>query len=241
MRRITPESRATVYTTLAAGPGVPARNRGQAVPVHHRPAPHRRRGRRPHRPGRAAPGIPRRPAPLLRVRARARPDVQRSNDDGEPSGTAGIPMLEALLKRETAPGVADLSDVTAVVVRYFGGILLGAGGLVRAYSESVSGGPGPRAARAAAPASDLLGRRCRTRRRAGWRTTCAPRATSWRKPAMRRRHCPEACAAGRSGGTGQGRGPRWPPCSAGSASLAARRNGMGRCPHRLIRRVPLAP
>lgn len=65
-------------------------------------------------------------------------DVQRSNDDGEPSGTAGIPMLEALLKRETLPGVADLSDVTAVVVRYFGGILLGAGGLVRAYSESVS-------------------------------------------------------------------------------------------------------
>ncbi|MDQ0756540.1 YigZ family protein [Arthrobacter sp. B3I4] len=64
--------------------------------------------------------------------------VQRSNDDGEPSGTAGIPMLEALLRRETAPGVADLSDVTAVVVRYFGGILLGAGGLVRAYSESVS-------------------------------------------------------------------------------------------------------
>lgn len=65
-------------------------------------------------------------------------DVQRSNDDGEPSGTAGTPMLEALLKRETAPGIADLSDVTAVVVRYFGGILLGAGGLVRAYSESVS-------------------------------------------------------------------------------------------------------
>jgi uncharacterized YigZ family protein len=64
--------------------------------------------------------------------------VQRSNDDGEPSGTAGAPMLEALLKRETAPGAADLSDVTAVVVRYFGGILLGAGGLVRAYSESVS-------------------------------------------------------------------------------------------------------
>ena len=64
--------------------------------------------------------------------------VQRSNDDGEPSGTAGGPMLEALLKRETAPGVADLSDVAAVVVRYFGGLLLGAGGLVRAYSESVS-------------------------------------------------------------------------------------------------------
>ena len=53
--------------------------------------------------------------------------IQRSNDDGEPSGTAGIPMLEALLKRETAPGAADLSDASAVVVRYFGGILLGAG------------------------------------------------------------------------------------------------------------------
>jgi uncharacterized YigZ family protein len=65
-------------------------------------------------------------------------DIQRSSDDGEPSGTAGIPMLEALAKRETIPGVADLSDVSAVVVRYFGGILLGAGGLVRAYSESVS-------------------------------------------------------------------------------------------------------
>ena len=47
-------------------------------------------------------------------------------------------MLEALIKREATPGVADLTDVSAVVVRYFGGILLGAGGLVRAYSESVS-------------------------------------------------------------------------------------------------------
>lgn len=64
--------------------------------------------------------------------------VQRSSDDGEPSGTAGIPMLEALLRRETRPGATDLSDVSVVVVRYFGGILLGAGGLVRAYSESVS-------------------------------------------------------------------------------------------------------
>jgi uncharacterized YigZ family protein len=64
--------------------------------------------------------------------------VQRSSDDGEPSGTAGIPMLEALIRRETTSGVTDLSDVSAVVVRYFGGILLGAGGLVRAYSESVS-------------------------------------------------------------------------------------------------------
>ncbi|MET3902895.1 YigZ family protein [Paenarthrobacter sp. 4246] len=66
--------------------------------------------------------------------------IQRSSDDGEPSGTAGIPMLEALVKRETSPRVTDLSDVSVVVVRYFGGILLGAGGLVRAYSESVSAG-----------------------------------------------------------------------------------------------------
>lgn len=66
--------------------------------------------------------------------------IQRSSDDGEPSGTAGIPMLEALIKRETSPRVTDLSDVSVVVVRYFGGILLGAGGLVRAYSESVSAG-----------------------------------------------------------------------------------------------------
>ncbi len=65
-------------------------------------------------------------------------EVQRSNDDGEPSGTAGLPMLEALTKRETFDGATDLSDITAVTVRYFGGILLGAGGLVRAYSESVS-------------------------------------------------------------------------------------------------------
>lgn len=64
--------------------------------------------------------------------------IQRSSDDGEPSGTAGAPMLEALTRRETAPRRADLSDVAVVVVRYFGGVLLGAGGLVRAYSESVS-------------------------------------------------------------------------------------------------------
>ncbi|PXA70633.1 IMPACT family protein [Cryobacterium arcticum] len=56
--------------------------------------------------------------------------VRRSNDDGEPSGTAGRPMLEALAGR----GVVDC---VAVVSRYFGGTLLGAGGLVRAYSEAV--------------------------------------------------------------------------------------------------------
>ena len=64
--------------------------------------------------------------------------ARRSSDDGEPSGTAGVPMLEALLKGAAVDGVADLSDAAAVVVRYFGGVLLGAGGLVRAYSESVS-------------------------------------------------------------------------------------------------------
>lgn len=65
--------------------------------------------------------------------------LQRSNDDGEPSGTAGAPMLEALtgFVRPGAAG-ADVSDTIAVVVRYFGGILLGTGGLVRAYSDSVT-------------------------------------------------------------------------------------------------------
>jgi len=57
--------------------------------------------------------------------------IQRSNDDGEPSGTAGIPMLEVLRKR-------NMEKICAITVRYFGGILLGAGGLIRAYSRSVS-------------------------------------------------------------------------------------------------------
>ena len=56
--------------------------------------------------------------------------LQRSNDDGEPSGTAGAPMLEVLRGRE-------VSDVVAVVTRWFGGTLLGAGGLVRAYGDAV--------------------------------------------------------------------------------------------------------
>lgn len=68
--------------------------------------------------------------------------IQRSSDDGEPSGTAGVPMLEAITQRQTGPDgepdMADLSDLCAVVVRWFGGTLLGAGGLVRAYSDSVS-------------------------------------------------------------------------------------------------------
>lgn len=63
--------------------------------------------------------------------------IQRANDDGEPSGTAGTPMLEALTKSAMPSGNEDLSDVVVVVVRWFGGTLLGAGGLVSAYSDSV--------------------------------------------------------------------------------------------------------
>ncbi|MGQ7787290.1 IMPACT family protein [Nesterenkonia sp. K-15-9-6] len=64
-------------------------------------------------------------------------ELRRGNDDGEPSGTAGAPMLEALTHATTMDGRQDLTDVTAVVVRWFGGTLLGAGGLVSAYSDSV--------------------------------------------------------------------------------------------------------
>lgn len=59
--------------------------------------------------------------------------IQKANDDGEPSGTAGVPMLEVLKKRE-------LKDTVVVVTRYFGGIKLGAGGLIRAYGGATSEG-----------------------------------------------------------------------------------------------------
>ncbi|MER3124225.1 YigZ family protein [Bacillus pumilus] len=57
--------------------------------------------------------------------------IQKANDDGEPSGTAGVPMLEVMKKRK-------MKDTVVVVTRYFGGIKLGAGGLIRAYGKSVS-------------------------------------------------------------------------------------------------------
>ena len=59
--------------------------------------------------------------------------IQKANDDGEPSGTAGVPMLEVLKKRE-------LKDTVVVVTRYFGGIKLGGGGLIRAYGKATSEG-----------------------------------------------------------------------------------------------------
>ena len=55
-------------------------------------------------------------------------NIKRYSDDGEPSGTAGMPMLDVIVKNE-------IVDVCVVVTRYFGGVLLGTGGLVRAYSQ----------------------------------------------------------------------------------------------------------
>ena len=60
-----------------------------------------------------------------------RGDKQKSNDDGEPGGTAGNPILEAIKKN-------SLTDCAIVVTRYFGGIKLGAGGLIRAYSHAAA-------------------------------------------------------------------------------------------------------
>lgn len=59
--------------------------------------------------------------------------IQRFSDDGEPQGTAGVPVLEVLSKGE-------ITDTLSIVVRYFGGTLLGAGGLIRAYSKSAHEG-----------------------------------------------------------------------------------------------------
>ncbi|WP_409302903.1 YigZ family protein [Peribacillus sp. SCS-155] len=62
-----------------------------------------------------------------------RDQIQKANDDGEPSGTAGVPILEVIKKK-------GLKDTAVVVTRYFGGIKLGAGGLIRAYSGATSEG-----------------------------------------------------------------------------------------------------
>jgi len=60
-------------------------------------------------------------------------NIQRYSDDGEPSGTAGVPVLEVIKKE-------GLQDIVVVVTRYFGGTLLGAGGLVRTYGKSAREG-----------------------------------------------------------------------------------------------------
>ena len=59
--------------------------------------------------------------------------IQKANDDGEPSGTAGVPMLEVLKKQ-------GLKDTVVVVTRYFGGVKLGGGGLIRAYGSATTEG-----------------------------------------------------------------------------------------------------
>ncbi|WP_153732437.1 YigZ family protein [Sporosarcina obsidiansis] len=61
--------------------------------------------------------------------------IQKANDDGEPSGTAGVPILEVLKKQQ-------LKDTVIVVTRYFGGIKLGGGGLIRAYGKAATEGIG---------------------------------------------------------------------------------------------------
>ncbi|MDT0435720.1 MULTISPECIES: YigZ family protein [Streptomyces] len=76
----------------------------------------------------------------------ANASVQRASDDGEPGGTAGVPMLQMLLRR-------DMRYVVAVVTRYYGGVKLGAGGLIRAYGGAVG------------EALDALGTRTRRRYR----------------------------------------------------------------------------
>ena len=77
------------------------------------------------------------------------PQTQAFSDDGEPGGTAGKPMLHVLTERE-------LGNCLAVVVRYFGGVKLGAGGLVRAYSNAVSQAAGKAELRMVSPSVQLI-------------------------------------------------------------------------------------
>ncbi|MEF9983616.1 MAG: YigZ family protein [Oscillospiraceae bacterium] len=75
--------------------------------------------------------------------------IKRYSDDGEPQGTAGIPVLDVLQKQE-------LTDICAVVTRYFGGVLLGGGGLVRAYSHTVKIALDCAAIKVMSPCTELL-------------------------------------------------------------------------------------
>ncbi|MEO3677663.1 YigZ family protein [Rheinheimera sp. FR7-31] len=77
------------------------------------------------------------------------PQTQAFSDDGEPGGTAGKPMLHVLTERE-------LGNCLAVVVRYFGGVKLGAGGLVRAYSNAVSQAASKAELRMVSPSVQLI-------------------------------------------------------------------------------------
>jgi uncharacterized YigZ family protein len=133
--------------------------------------------------------------------------VQKASDDGEPGGTAGVPMLQMLLRR-------DMRYVVAVVTRYYGGVKLGAGGLIRAYGGAVG------------EAIDALGTITRRRFRlatvtvatsgpARCRTTCAP-------PAAR---C-GTCATGRRSRSRSGcRTPMWTPSAPGSRTRRPARPG----------------
>ena len=117
-----------------------------------------------------------------------------ANDDGEPGGTAGRPMLEVLRHQE-------LEGVLATVVRYFGGVKLGAGGLVRAYTDAVA--QALLQAREAAAAAGCC----------SWRAACPMRWKAWCGASCRR--------AGAVLGRGAARRARWRSSSRVAEGLAA--------------------